>query len=307
MRVAVMGAGGVGGVLGARLLADGHDVRFIARGAHRAALADDGLRLHSPNGDLHLKSVDVFGDPVSVGICDVVVLAVKMPDAVAAARSLGPLVGPQTLVVPYLNGVEASDLLIDVLGPVPVAGGVAYISATIDRPGVIRQTGEFQKFVHGELDGRQSERMGAWHVALTAAGIESVVTENIRREVWRKFVLLAAHSGVTTLTRATIGEVRDHPDVLAMLRRAVTETAAVAAAHKIDLPDDIVDQNMAMMHTMPAAMKSSMQMDLERGKPLELAWLSGAVVRLGDQKGVDTPAHRFICTALALHSSGAKK
>ena len=304
MRVALMGSGGIGGVLGGRLLASGQDVRFIARGRHLAALQTDGLRLLSPNGDLHLPSVAATDDPASVGVCDVVVFAVKMPDAVAAANSIAALIGPETLVVPYLNGVEASDILIDAIGPAPVVGGVAYISAAIDQPGVIRQTGAFQRFVHGELDGGQSDRLTAWHEALSAAGIESVVTDAIEREVWRKFILLAAHSGLTSLTRRPIGEVRDHPDTLALAGSAVAETAAVAAARGVGLPDDVVAQTMATIEGMPADMKSSMLVDLERGKPLELAWLSGAVARLGEAHKVPTPSHHFIATALALHAAG---
>ena len=304
MRVAVMGSGGIGGVLGGRLQATGQDVRFIARGSHLAALQGEGLRLLSPNGDLHLPSVQVTDDPASIGACDVVVFAVKMPDAAAAAKSITPLVGPDTLVAPYLNGVEATDILIDAVGRAPVVGGVAYISAAIDRPGVIRQTGTFQRFVHGELDGSQSDRLAAWHQALSAAGIESQVTDAIEREVWRKFILLAAHSGVTSLTRRPIGDVRDHPDTMTLAGSAVAETAAVAAARGVGLPNDVVAQTMATIEGMPADMKSSMLVDLERGKPLELAWLSGAVARLGQAHNVPTPSHQFIATALALHADG---
>jgi len=304
MRIAVMGSGGIGGVLGSRLQASGQEVQFIARGSHLAALREDGLHLRSPNGDLHLPSVEATDDPASIGVCDVVVFAVKMPDAAAAATSIAPLIGPDTMVVPYLNGVEATDILIDAIGRAPVVGGVAYISAAIDQPGVIGQTGTFQRFVHGELDGSRSDRLDAWHEALSAAGIESIVTDAIEREVWRKFILLAAHSGVTSLTRRSIGEVRDHPDTMALAGSAVAETAAVAAARGVGLPDDVVAQTMATIEGMPTDMKSSMLVDLERGKPLELAWLSGAVARLGQAHNVPTPSHQFIATALALHANG---
>ncbi|MEM7443472.1 MAG: 2-dehydropantoate 2-reductase, partial [Pseudomonadota bacterium] len=255
-------------------------------------------------GDLDLPSVSASENPADADTCDVVVFTVKMQDADAAAQAIRPIVGPDTVVVPYLNGVEASDILVRQLGERPVAGGSVYVSAVIDRPGVIRQTGTIQRFVHGEIDGRLSNRMQAWHEALENVGIESILTEDIRREVWRKFVALVSFSGLTALTRKPIGNVREHKHVNAMLIAAVNEAAAVARAHDAGLPDDIVDLHLALIGSMPWEMKSSMQEDLERGKPLELPWLSGAVVRLGEAHGIDTPTHRFIATALALHQDG---
>lgn len=305
MRVAIMGAGGIGGVLGARLQSAGNEVHFIARGAHLDAMRNDGLRLTSDHGDVHHSTVNAVDNASAVGPCDVVVFAVKMPDAPAAAQAIKPLVGADTLVVPYLNGVEATSILSEALDPQSVAGGIAYVSAVIDRPGVVRQTGTIQRFVHGELDGRKSDRILAWHNALDAVGIESVVTEQIDREIWQKFVLLSSFSGLTAMTRRAIGEVRTHPDVRNMLTSAIGEAVSVANANGIRFSDDIAERTTALIDSMPASMKSSMQEDLERGKPLELQWLSGAVVRLGAAKGVDTPIHRSICNALILHADGS--
>jgi len=305
MRVAIMGAGGIGGLLGARLQSGGNDVHFIARGAHLAAMRSDGLKLTSDHGDVHVPKVVAVDDATAVGPCDVVVFAVKMPDAPSAAAAIKPLVGPDTLVVPYLNGVEATTILAEALGRQSVAGGIAYVSAVIDRPGVVRQTGTIQRFVHGELDGVKSDRMLRWHDALDSVGIESVVTDQIETEIWRKFVVLASFSGMTALTRKAIGPVREHPDVRLMLDRAVAEAVSVAVAHGIDFPDDVLGQLLALINTMPASMKSSMQEDLERGKPLELPWLSGAVVRLGAEKGIEAPIHRSIRDALILYADGS--
>jgi len=307
MKIAIMGAGGVGGVLGARLVAAGHEVHFIARGAHLEALRASGLELLSPNGDLRLERVRATDDPATIGPVDVVVFAVKMGDAAEAARRCTGLVGKDTAVVPYLNGVEAPELIATALPAGNVLGGVAYVSAVIDRPGVIRQTGTFQRFVHGELDGRSSTRATAWAEALVAAGIDAVATRGIREELWRKFVLLAANSGLTAATRSDVGTIRSTPELRQLLAEAVAEGIAVARAEKVALPADTKEQVLAFMEALPAEMRSSMQEDLERGKPLELAWLSGAVQRIGARHGIATPVHRFIHAILLPHADGGRR
>ena len=307
MRIAVFGAGGVGGFLAARLAAAGHSVAVVARGAHLQALREAGLHLISSAGDAQIRPDPATDDPAEIGPVDLIAFAVKMTDAEAAARHLLPLLGPETPVLTLLNGVDSVDLLIRSVGRERVLGGVAYISSHIDAPGVIRHLGDRAGFPIGELDGDLSPRLTGLVDTWRAAGIDAQASPRIVAEIWEKFVALAAGAGVTAVTRATMGQVRDDPEARALVAEAMAETAAVAQAAGIDLAPDIVDRQMAMFANMPYEMKSSLQVDLERGRPLELPWLSGAVVRRGEALGVPTPVHRFLNAALRLHVDGRRQ
>lgn len=297
MRIAIMGSGGVGGYFGGRLAASGQDVVFIARGAHLAALRTHGLRVESPKGNLSLPPVKATDTPAEIGHADVVLLSVKMYDVEAAAAAIAPLIGPETVVVTLQNGVEAVDMVSRRLGREHVAGGVAYVAAVITEPGVIKHTA-LERLIFGELDGRRSERLKALQEACLAAGFDAASSEQIDVDLWSKFSRLSVFSGMTTVTRSPVGVLRDDPDLLAMLTAACEETIAVGRARGVPLPAAVMDEIMAMVQGLPHVAKSSMLEDLERGKRLELPWLSGAVVRLGQESGVPTPIHRFITTVL---------
>lgn len=297
MRIAIMGSGGVGGYFGGRLAASGQDVVFIARGAHLAALRTHGLRVESPKGNLSLPPVKATDTPAEIGHADVVLLSVKMYDVEAAAAAIAPLIGPETVVVTLQNGVEAVDMVSRRLGREHVAGGVAYVAAVITEPGVIKHTA-LDRLIFGELDGRRSERLKALQEACLAAGFDAASSEQIDVDLWSKFSRLSVFSGMTTVTRSPVGVLRDDPDLLAMLTAACEETIAVGRARGVPLPAAVMDEIMAMVQGLPHVAKSSMLEDLERGKRLELPWLSGAVVRLGQESGVPTPIHRFITTVL---------
>ncbi len=299
-----MGAGGVGGCLGARLAAAGHDVTFVARGAHLSALRSDGLRLESVRGDVAVGDVRATDDPAAVGPVDLVLFTVKMRDCAAAADQCRHLMGDGTMVVPLLNGVESHETLRERLGVEPVLGGTAYISAVIDRPGVIRQTGALERILFGELSGPISPRVQRLQSALSDAGIGAIASVRILPEIWEKFILLATNAGLTTLTRLPIGMLRSHDGTRALIDAGMREVEAVARAKTIEVASDIVARHHAFYDTLPAEMKSSMQVDLERGAPLELPWLSGAVVRLGEELGVPTPVHGFIAMALSPYADG---
>ena len=300
-----MGAGGVGGYFGGRLAAAGTDVAFIARGEHLAALRRDGLRIASALGDAVIEPVKATADPAAIGPVDVVWIAVKLWGTEEAARAVAPLIGPQTAVISFQNGVEAEDLLIRHYGKEHVGGGVAHISAVIERPGVIRHNGTLQKLAFGELDGDRSRRAVALLDACRNAGIDAAIPEDIHRAIWEKFVFLVGLSGMTTLTRLPVGPVREDEDTRAMLRGAMREAAAVARARGVDLPADAAERQLAFMDGLPHEMISSMLGDLRRGSRLELPWLAGAVVRLGRELGVATPVNNFIHGALKLHAGGA--
>ena len=300
MRIGVMGTGGVGGYFGARLAAAGNDVVFVARGAHGEAIARDGLTVDSTVAPVGGLPVRVSADPAAFGPVDLVVFTVKLWDTEAAAAAIRPMVGPDTVVISFQNGVDAADRLAAVLGPEHVAGGVAQISATIERPGVIRHAGTLARIVFGAFGGGTDRRLAAFAEACAAAGIDHRLVPDIERAIWDKFVFLTALSATTALIRRPIGPIRADPELRAFLRDAVAEAAAVARARGIALAPDHADRVMAAIDAMPADTKASMLRDLERGNRLELPWLSGAVLRMGAAAGVPTPVHRAVWCALKL-------
>jgi len=306
VRIAIIGAGGVGGYFGARLQAAGADVVFVARGTHLAALRERGLRLESPKGDLQLARVNATDNAAAVGAVDVVLLTVKMYDLDAAARMVAPLVAPHTVVVTLQNGVEATDIVSQHVGRDHIAGGAAYIAAVIAEPGVIRHT-SLDTLIFGELDRRRSERLVALEQACGRAGFNARVSDDIQIDLWAKFSRLSVFSGMTAVTRSPMGVLRSDPELLAMLVAACEETIAVGRACNVALPDQLMDEILQMVQTLPHHAKASMLEDLERGRRLELPWLSGAVVRLGASVGVATPIHAFIATVLKPHVNGASR
>src|SRR5919204_392729 len=297
MRIAVVGAGGVGGYFGGRLAASGADVTFVARGAHLEAMRTRGLRIESARGDLHVHRVNATDDASAIGTVDAVLVAVKLYDVEAVARTLPPLVGPDTVVVPFQNGVDAVDMLSTAVGRTHLAGGVAYVAAVIAEPGVIRHT-VMDHLLFGELDGSRSPRLERLLEACEAAGFQATLSDRITLDIWSKFVRLSAFSGMTAATRLPIGPLRDDGDVWAMFQAAILEGMAVARGKGVALPANVFDETRAMAQAMPPQSKSSMLEDLERGRRLELPWLSGAIVRIGHEVDVETPIHRFLTTIL---------
>ena len=303
MRIVMMGAGGVGGLLGARLLEAGCDVSFIARGAHLAALQAGGLRIDSKaHGALHLNPVRASDRAEQLGVADYVLISVKLADSEAAAQLVRPLVGPQTTVISLQNGVTKDELLWREYGRDAVVGGVAYVGAYIAEPGVIHQIGSMQGISLGEYDGSRSERVQALAAVLTQAGVKAHVSGDIRRTIWEKFVLLVGLAGVTTAMRSRIGPIRANARSRALLLQLMHEVVAVGRASGVDLPADFARDRLAFIDTMPENMDSSMHHDLRVGRPLEVNWFSGAVVDLGRQNDVATPANEAVAALLALHA-----
>lgn len=305
MRIAVIGAGGVGGAFGAALAKAGSDVTFLARGAHLAAMRRRGLTLVSPRGDLHLNPVQATDEPDSIGQVDFVLFCVKLWDVESAGEAIRPLLGPNTAVIPLQNGIDASERLLPILGKGAVMGGVAQISATIAEPGVIRQTGTFMRLVFGELDGRASQRGAAFLGLCQAAKFEAVNSNTILTALWEKFVTLATNSSVISLTRLPFGKLRDDPEVFALFEKAIGEVAAVGRARGIALPADIEAKALQATRNFPAEMLPSMAVDLMRGNRLELPWLAGKVVGLGRELGVPTPTFDVMYRALKPYAHGA--
>jgi len=306
MKIAMMGSGGVGGLIGARLAHAGCDVSFIARGAHLAAMRSHGLTLESPVGNVHLPKPRVTDDPGSLGPVDLVIFSVKLWDTEAAARQILPLIGPETGVISLQNGVKKDDILRPIVGEKALMGGVAYMGTAISRPGVIQHTGTMQRVVFGEYDGRRSKRAEALLEWCRKGGLDAAISDDIRRTLWEKFAFLVAMAAVTATIRLPIGPIRSHPMTRKFYLDAIREAAAVGRAHGVRLPEDFAEERMAFVDTLPATMTASLHHDLERGNPLEVEWLSGSVVELGAAVGVSTPVHRAARDILILHAQGRK-
>jgi len=303
MRIAVLGSGGVGGYFGGRLAAAGADVTFLARGAHLDALRTRGLRIDSPKGNVHIERTKAAADPSEVGPVDIVFFTVKLYDTEAAIAMLPPLIGPDTAVIPLQNGVDSVARLTDAVGPRHAAGGTCYVSAVIAEPGVIKHTA-MDHLIFGEVDGRRTPRMEALLEACRPAGFQSTLSSDIVVDIWTKFVRLSVLSGLTTVTRSPLGVICRDPQLFAMLKDAVREAMQVAHAKGIAVPATAIDDVAAAYTALPPQTKSSMLEDLERGRRLELPWLSGALVRIAREVGVETPIHSFITAVLAPHVSG---
>ncbi len=299
MRIAVYGAGGVGGYFGGRLAQAGVDVVFIARGKHLEALRDRGLKVESISGDFELDAVTATDNPANAGQVDVVIVATKAWQVEEAAKAMGPMLGAHTFVVPLQNGVEAPDILVRVLGGERVVGGLCGLLSYIAAPGRIRHTAipPFIKF--GELDNRPSDRIDGLRKAFQRAdGIRVEVPADIQAAMWTKFLFIAGWGAVGAVTRAPVGVLRDRPETRELMRRAIAEIYDVAMARGIGLDPDIVDKTMNGIDGLSADGTASMQRDLMSGRPSELNMQTGAVLRLGQEAGVDTPINRFLYSSL---------
>jgi 2-dehydropantoate 2-reductase len=304
MRIAVVGAGGVGGGFGAALARVGADVTFIARGAHLAAMKSRGLQVRSDRGDIHLVPTQATDNPADIGNVDIVLFCVKLWDVEGAGQHIGPLIGPDTAVIPLQNGIDAAERLIPILGSDAVMGGVAQISASITGPGVIQQVGTFMRMIFGELDGARSKRGEDFLALCLKAGFDATLSEQVLTDLWMKFILLASNAGMMAATRQPIGKLRDDPDLRPIFVAAYREVVDVGRARGVALPADAVDRVLDLTSHMPPAMKASMALDLDRGNRLELPWLGGKVVELGRQLGVPTPTHSMMVAMLKPYIMG---
>lgn len=303
MRIAIVGAGGVGGYLAARLAASGAAVSVIARGDHLAAIRARGLTLRTPDG-AQVARLDATDDPAAVGPVDAVAVAVKAQDL--GALDLAPLLGPDTALLPLLNGVEAPARLDAAHGAGRSLIGVARIFATITAPGEVTVHGPFARFEFGEADGARSPRVAALGALFDAAGIEASVPDDPLRALWVKFLMLCPLSGVTAAARCDNAAISAEPLLLALYRRLSEEVMAVARAEGVALSDADLQAALALREKLPGAMRASMAHDLAAGKRLEVEWLAGAVSRLGAAHGVATPANDTIRAVLTPFAEGAR-
>ncbi len=306
MRFTFIGAGAVGGFYGALLARQGHDVSFVARGAHRDAIARDGLRVAGPLGDFTVK-VRAESDPARLGPTDVVVLAVKTYDNATAIPMITPLLTPKTTVLSLQNGVDSAEEVAAAVGERATIGGATYIATAIEAPGFIRQTGTHRRIVLGECFGAAgavSERVRAIETAMQAADIHAEAVPDARNAIWEKFTYLAPFAAFTGAARLPIGPLWADEYCRAMFLEAVSEVGRVAVAHGITLPADHLERTVAYANRLPPATRSSLLIDLSQGKRIEVEALQGSVVRRGRKVGVPTPVMAALYAVLKPHATG---
>jgi len=307
MRIAAMAAGAVGGYFGARMAAAGHDVFFIARGANLAAMTTNGLKVESVHGDLHLPKVNATDDPKSVGPVDIVLFAVKLWDTEKAAELARPLIGPNTRLITFQNGVDSVERIAPILGQEHTVCGIAAIATVIDSPGVIKHTSAFAAIRFGHADKHADPVLQAFAEAGKAAKLDIAISEDIEVDRWHKFIFLTAMSGSTAALRSPIGPIIADPELRAFFKQLMEEATAVGRAKGINLDQAFVDARMAfVMNVVEPTMVASMAHDLDRGNRLELDWLSGKVRALGRELGIPTPASDAVYTVLKLHRMGTR-
>jgi len=304
MKIAIMGTGGVGGYFGAKLALGGHDVSFIARGAHLEAINAHGLRVESPLGDMHVTNADATASPGEIGPVDVVLIAVKLWDLEAAAEACIPLLNYDTLVLPFQNGITASETVGEVLSTNHVGAGIAKVQAVIAEPGVIRHLKAFASLEFGETDNARSPRLNQFHNACRGCGIDATVPDDISVAIWQKFIFLVAMSGLTAAARSPIGAIFATEEGTRTFLACTREVAAVGLECGVQLSSDIAETITAFAQTHEYATSTSQRADLERGNRLELPWLTGAVCNLARQLGIPTPVNDAIYTVLSPYSMG---
>jgi 2-dehydropantoate 2-reductase len=305
MKFAIVGAGGVGGYLGARLIKAGHDVAFVARGANLEALRKTGIRLKSTLGDLELGPVRAESDPAAIGAVEAVFFTTKLYDLAAVAKRAAPLFAAETVAVPVQNGVEAHEIIAKALPKGHALKATIYISSFLIGPGTYSHVSPFCRLRFAAAEAASAPAAEALAAVLKGVhGIDAAVSPTIDTDLWKKMVMLASFSAVACMRRAPVGGVLDDAANFALFKNALAETIAVARASKIDLPPDIEAATIAQTRAFPATAKPSMLEDLEAGRPLELHYLSGAVSRFGKALGVPTPTHDAAVKELAPFAAG---
>jgi 2-dehydropantoate 2-reductase len=306
LRIAVIGAGGVGGYFGARLAQAGHDVAFVARGAHLAAMRAHGLRVESAVGDLALPRVDATDDPASLAPVDVVMFCVKLWDVERGTTQIAALVERRGVVIPFQNGIDSVAILSRAVGSDRVLGGVAYIAASIRSPGVIAHVGTMARLRVGAFgDATLAVRAQAFVDACTAAGVTAEHVPDIQGALWEKFVFLNALSGLTCLARQPLGVIRADAELRATFEASMRETVAVARSQRVVLTDDFIARQLRALDALPAEMCSSMLNDLVAGHRLEAPWLCGRVAQMAASTGIAAPVNATVYAALKPYLSGA--
>ena len=307
MRVAVIGAGGVGGLIGGLLARAGTQVAFVARGEHLAAMRANGLRVDSPRASFTVSPVQASEDPATLGTVDAVLVAVKGWQVREIAPRLQPLFGDDTFALPLENGVEAAEDLARVLGEERVAGGLCHMLSWVEAPGRIRHVGQILRVTMGERRGGSSSRIEALAAALRGAEVDVVVSDDVTAATWEKFLFIEPFGAVGAVTRAAIGVTRSLNETRSLLVAAMNEIAAVARARGVHLATEAVGRSLELLDKLPADGTASMQRDIVGGRPSELYDQTGAVVRLGKEAALPVPIHAVLYAALLPQEQAARR
>ena len=298
MKIAIMGTGGVGGYYGGLLAQQGHDVTFIARGAHLKAIQENGLQVKSIFGDFQVKPAQATDDPAGIGLVDLVVFCTKTYSIDEAAQLIKPIVGAETTVLPLQNGIDAAERIGAILGMEHLIDGATWISSAVEAPGVIKQISQFRRVVLGELDGQLTHRVQAIHKAFAETGITAELSENILKILWTKFVFISMASSLGSLTRLTIGQYRSVPETRAMMTSLMREVEAVARAQGVELDQDVVQKSLDFTDNAAPQIKPSMQLDVEAGRRSEIEAMIGVIGRKGRELKVPTPVADIVYASL---------
>lgn len=304
MRIVVIGTGGVGGYFGARLTEAGENVTFVARGAHLEAIKSRGLTVYSALGDMHLKDVQCTENTRDIGHADIVMIAVKLWATDEAIQTAKPLLGKNTGIISFQNGILAEESLIAAYSSQHAMGGVANIAALIEEPGVIRHNGNMASLAFGELNNTQSERAQSLLTACSRANIKAEIPDDINRAIWEKYIRLVTMSAMTTLCRMPIGPIRDEVHTRNLLSQILAEIIDVGKAKGLKFSDNVLQEQLDIIDGYPPSMVASMCGDLRKGYPLEVPWFSGTIARLGKELNIPTPANGFVYAALKLFEHG---
>ncbi len=289
MKILVMGTGGTGGYYGGLLSKQGHDVTFVARGQHLAAIQRSGLQVKSIHGDFTVAAAKATDDPSTAGVPDLILFCTKTYSTDEAVQAIKPIVGKDTTILSVQNGIDAPERIGKAVGMEHMIAGATWISSAIESPGVIKQVSEFRRLVIGELDGRKTPRVEAIYEAFKETGITAELSDNILKVLWTKFVFISAASSFGSLTRLPIGGYRSVPETRDQLIKLMRETEALARLRGIDLDPDVVDKTLDFIDNSGPKIKASMQLDVEAGRPSEVESLIGIIGRMGQQLGVLTP------------------
>ena len=306
MRIATVATGGIGGFLAVKLTKSGHEIATIARGAHLDAIRQNGLRLSTSNGFETVKPWKSTNNTEEIGPVDAIIFGVKCNALDEAAKACIPMLNDKTAVIPFLNGVEAADRLLQFLPAKNVVNGVAKISTTISEPGTIIQVGNFAQFLFAERDSKPSQRIKRLQEALQSASVDAPDTDDINCELWAKFVLFTAMSGVTAAARCNVGDIKGSFELGELCKNILAETAMIGRSKGINLPDELETDLWEAISKLPKNMRASTAIDLENNRPLETNWISGAAVRLAEESGVEAPLNKAVYALLSLYENGQK-
>jgi 2-dehydropantoate 2-reductase len=293
VKILMMGSGGVGGFYGGGLAQQGHEVIFVARGAHLRALQEKGLQVKSVFGDFQVSPARAVEDPAEAGPVDFILFSPKAYDTETAARAMLPAVGANTTVLSLQNGIDAAERIGAIVGMEHMLAGASWISSAIESPGVIKQISQFRRIALGELDGSQSDRLQKIYEALKSTGATVEMPADIRKILWTKFVFIASNSALGCLTRLPMGDYRAVPESRALLASLMKEVESVAHAEGADLDPDVVQKSLDFVDNAAPHIKPSMQLDVEGGRRTELDSMIGVIGRKGRQHGISTPVADF--------------